>query len=205
MKILASILALLFVFSTLGFSQEIPWQLSQNKAGVPVYTRKVVGSPILEYKANITIDAPIEKAVKLFEDETQIPRWYFQCVHSQLVKNEDSHHKIIYLILHFPWPVAPRDFVFRRSRTDDPKSNTVSFSLTALPDLMPEVKGVIRVHAIKSIWIFKSLSPNQTEVFFQQHTDPGGSIPAAILNKICVDTPYYSLINFRRLLTEKNS
>jgi len=205
MKFLASLLLLLAIFSSPSYCEDNPWQLNQNKLGIPVYTRKIAGSPILEYKASITINAPIEAALKLFEDEAQIPRWYFQCVHSQLLKNEDPDHKVIYLVLHFPWPVAARDFIFRRSRSDDPKTGIVSYSLTALPDKLPQVKGIIRVQSIKSIWIFTPLPHNQTEVFFQQHTDPGGSIPPAIINKICIETPYYSLMNFRRLLTGSNS
>ena len=52
------------------------------------YTRKVAGSPILEYKSNAIIDAPILKVITLFEDEKKIRRWYYQCVRSELVENE---------------------------------------------------------------------------------------------------------------------
>ncbi len=182
---------------------ENAWQLRETKDGIPVYTRKIDGSPILEYKSNAIIDAPIAKAIALFEDEKQIHRWYYQCVLSKNIEDQGPKKKIIYLVLHFPWPVAARDFVFLRTRTDDPKTGTISYSLTALPDRLPKVKGVIRVQSIKSTWIFKPISKTQTEIFFQQHTDPGGSIPASIINKICIDTPYYSLKNFRKLLINK--
>jgi len=182
-----------------------PWQLRQSQDGIPIYTRKVAGSPILEYKANVIIDAPISKAIALFEDEKQISRWYYQCSHSELVKNENPNNKIIYLILHMPWPVSPRDFVFRRARTDDHEKGMISYTLIALPDMLPEVKGVIRVRTIESIWRFKSLSPGQTELFFQQHTDPAGSIPYSIVNQLAVQTPYNSLKNFRKLITGKDA
>lgn len=176
------------------------WQLRQSQDGIPVYTRKVAGSPILEYKANIIIDAPISKAIALFEDEKKISRWYFQCVHSELVERDGPKQEIIYLVLHLPWPVAPRDFVFKRARTEDPKNGTISYTLTALPDRLPAVKGMIRVRTIRSIWRFKSLPKGQTELYFQQHTDPAGSIPYSIINQLAVQTPFYSLKNFRDLL-----
>ena len=194
-----------FCFSSPLNAEQSPWQLRENQEGIPVYTRKVDSSPILEYKASVTIDAPISKAIALFEDEKQIQRWYFQCVRSELVEHDGPRQEIIYLILHLPWPVASRDFVFRRTKSVDPSNGTISYTLTALPDRLPEVKGIIRVKSIESIWRFKSLSQGKTELFFQQHTDPVGSIPASIVNKLAVQTPFYSLKNFRRILTGKDT
>jgi len=193
-----------FIFSTCIHAEQDPWQLRQTLSGIPVYTRKVAGSPILEYKANVIINTPISKATALFEDEKQIPRWYYQCVHSQLVESDGPRQEIIYLILHLPWPVAARDFVFSRTKIED-SNGIVSYSLTALPERLPHVKGMIRVQSIESVWTFKSLPQNQTEVDFQQHTDPGGSIPSSIINQLAVQTPFNSLKNFRKLLTGKDA
>lgn len=196
---------LTFCFSNLLNAEQDPWQLKENKEGIPVYTRKVEGSPILEYKANVIIDAPILKAIALFEDDKQISRWYYQCVHSELVEHDGPKEEVIYLILHLPWPVASRDFVFRRSRSEDKALGTIAYTLTALPDRLPPVKGMIRVTSIKSTWIFKSLPQGKTELFFQQHTDPAGSIPISLINQLAVQTPFYSLKNFRKLLLRKDA
>ena len=204
-RALALLLLFLFTFSNLINAEQSPWQLRANKDGIPVYTRKVAGSPILEYKANVILNAPIDKAISLFEDEKQIPRWYFQCVHSELVENDGPKQKVIYLILHLPWPVAARDFVFKRTRSEDSSSGNITYSLTALPDRLPQVKGMIRVQSIESYWTFKSLPEGQTQIFFQQHTDPAGNIPASIVNQLAVLTPYNSLKSFRRLITGKDA
>jgi len=205
MKAIVSVLFLLsFCFSSVLKAEDSAWQLRNNsQEGIPVYTRKIDGSPILEYKANVVIDAPISKAIALFEDEKQIRRWYYQCVRSELVENEGPKNEIIYLILHLPWPVASRDFVFRRTKSVDP-DGTISYVLTALPDRLPAVKGMVRVKSIKSIWRFKSLPQNKTEIYFQQHTDPAGSVPVTLVNQLAVETPFYSLENFRKLIAGKN-
>jgi len=205
MRVLTVILFLFsFCFSGALYAEQSPWLLRESKSGIPVYTRKVEGSPILEYKANVIVDAPISKAIALFEDEKQIRRWYYQCVLSELVENEGPKKEVIYLILHLPWPVASRDFVFRRTKTQD-SGGIISYNLTALPDRLPLVKGMIRVQTIESVWSFKSLSEGRTEIFFQQHTDPVGSIPASIVNQLGAQTPFYSLKNFRKLITGKDA
>jgi hypothetical protein len=194
-----------FFYSNLLNADQSTWQLRETRAGIPVYTRQVNGSAILEYKANVIVDAPTSKVIALFEDERQIRRWYYQCVRSELVESEGPNKEIIYLILHLPWPVASRDFVFRRTKTQDPKSGVITYSLTALPNRLPLVKGIVRVNSIESLWSFKSLPQGQTEISFQQHTDPGGSIPASIINQLAVQTPFYSLRNFRKLITGKDA
>src|SRR5580698_3393244 len=98
MRVLIIVLFLFsFCFPGLLNAEESPWQLKQSQEGIPVYTRKIDGSPILEYKANVVVDAPISKAIALFEDEKQIRRWYFQCVRPELVENDGPKQKIIYL------------------------------------------------------------------------------------------------------------
>jgi len=205
MRLIITVLLFCFGFSSFLNAEQSPWQLKKFQDGIPVYTRKVVGSPILEYKANVTVDVSIGNVISLFEDEKQISRWYFQCVHSELVEHDGPKQEIIYLILHLPWPVAPRDFVFKRAKTEDKETGIITYTLTALPDRLPLVKGMIRVNSIQSIWTFKPLAQEKTEILFQQHTDPVGSIPPAIVNQLAVQTPFYSLKNFRKLITGKDA
>jgi len=206
MRVLITLLLLFsFCFSTsLLNAEQSSWQLRKNLEGIPVYTRKVLGSPILEFKANVIIDTPLSKVIAFFEDEKQIRRWYYQCVLSKFIENDGPKQEVIYLILHLPWPVAPRDFVFSRTRTKETTPGVISYTLTALPNRLPFVKGMIRVESIESLWSFKSLSQGKTEMTFQQHTDTAGSIPASFVNAVVADTPYYSLKNFRKLLTGKD-
>jgi len=206
MKVLITILLLFSICFNPGLlnAEQSTWQLRENQGGIPVYTRKVAGSPILEFKANVIIDAPLPKVIAYFEDEKQIRRWYYQCVLSKFIENNGPRQEIIYLILHMPWPVAPRDFVFSRTRSKDAANGLISYTLTALPNRLPLVKGMIRVNSVESVWSFKSLSQGKTEMFFQQHTTSAGSVPASFVNADIADTPYYSLKNFRELLTGKD-
>jgi hypothetical protein len=206
MRVLIAILVLISLCFPPGLlnAEQSSWQLRKNQEGIPVYTRKVAGSPILEVKANVIIDAPLPKVIAYFEDEKQIRRWYYQCVLSKFIENDGPKQEVIYLILHLPWPVAARDFVFKRTRSKDATHGSIIYTLTALPNRLPLVKGMIRVKSIESVWSFKSLPRGQTEMFCQQHTDNAGSIPDSFVNAVVADTPYYSLKNFRELLTGKD-
>ena len=186
------------------YAAEYPWQLKKTAEGISVYTRKVEGSPILEFKAVMTVDAPLAKIIPLFEDAKGLTSWYYQCTYSELVKDEGPQDKILYIVLHLPWPVAERDSVFRRSKSTNEKDPSISYSIRALPELLPVKKGKIRVLMINSLWRFTPLADGKTEIYFQQHSNPGGSIPAFIVNQLAVNTPLNSLKSLRQLIMQKN-
>ncbi|MDO8674788.1 MAG: START domain-containing protein [Candidatus Omnitrophota bacterium] len=195
------IIGFLFIFSSGLYAGENPWKLRINDQGVSVYTRKVDGSPILEFKGDMIVDAPLAKIVALFEDEKGLPVWYYQCTQARLLKDEGPQDKVLYIVLDLPWPVAHRDSIFRRSKSSD-TNGAVSYSIKALPDELPLKKGMVRVQAINSVWRFTPLADGQTEIYFQQHSDPGGSIPALLVNRLVKDIPFNSFKNFRQFIKD---
>jgi hypothetical protein len=181
---------------------EYPWQLRMNKDEIRVYTRKVEASSILEYKANVIVDEPLAKMIRFFEDVKKMPQWYYQCVQAELVQAEDKEKKIYYFVLHLPWPVTERDCVFSQIKSFNPDNGAVSYIISALPERLPGQKGKIRVLSLNSIWRFTPLKDGRTEVYFQQHSNPGGSIPSFLVNKLSVEIPFYSLKNLRKMAKE---
>jgi hypothetical protein len=181
---------------------QYPWQLKMHKDGISVYTRKVEASPILEYKADLIVDQPLAKVISFFEDEKKMPQWYYQCVQAELVQKESAEKKIFYFVLHLPWPVTERDSVFSQSKLINPNDGTVNYIISALPERLPKQKGKIRVLSINSIWSFTPLKDGRTKVYFQQHSNPGGSIPSFLVNKLSVEIPFNSLKNLRKMLKE---
>ena len=189
-----------FFVSSVVRAEEYPWQLRVHKDDISVYTRKVEGSPILEFKSDAIVSASVDKAVSLFEDETKMTQWYYQCVRMDLVQDEGPLQKIFYFVLHLPFPVAERDCVFRRVKSLDPVTGAITHELGALPERLPKEKGKIRVPYSKTMWRFTPLKDGKTEVYFQQHSNAGGSIPAFLANALVVDIPFHSLKNFRELV-----
>jgi len=52
------------------------------------------------------------------------------------------------------------------------------------------------------MWIFENLDTKKTKVTYQMHAEPGGSLPAWLINSSVVDPPYKTLINLKAY-TEK--
>jgi hypothetical protein len=194
-------LGILFVAQAI-FAAEYPWKLRVKEDGITVYTRRVEGSPILQFKSDMIVNASLDKVVSFFEDEKIIPQWFHQCTRAELLEANGPDQKVLYFVVHLPWPVTERDSIFRRVRTTDPKTGAVTYVATALPERLPVAKGRIRVQALNSTWRFAPLEGGRTEIYFDQHSDPGGFIPPFIVNKLVVDMPVNSFRNMRRMILE---
>ncbi|MBF0485367.1 MAG: START domain-containing protein [Candidatus Omnitrophica bacterium] len=199
MFLIAAVIGVCFYASTLQ-AAEYPWQLRVDKQGIKVYTRKVDASPILEFKADVVVDAPISKVIPLFEDVETARLWFYQCTQSNVVAREGSQQKAVYIILRLPWPVSARDCVFRMSKSVDTVTGALTYALVAIPDRVSRKPGIVRVPYLRAFWHFLSLPDGRTKIDFQQHSDPGGFIPAFLSNTIVVDMPYNSLKNLRALI-----
>jgi hypothetical protein len=180
------------------------WKTRVQEGGISVYTRKVEGAPILEFKSDVVVNAPLDKVIALFEDEKQTPSWYYQCIRMDLVEAASATDKIFYFVINLPWPVAKRDSVFRRVKTTDAATGAVTYEFSALPERLPKVKGKIRVPYLKGAWRFTP-KEGKTEVYFQQHSDAGGSLPPFLTNALVVDIPLNSLKSFRALVEKSGS
>ncbi len=191
-------------FASLVFAENLegPWQLRLQKDGVTVYTRTIEGSPMRDFKSDIIVSAPIDQVVALYENEKRVPEWYHQAVQMDFVADEGDS-KIFYFVLNLPWPVAKRDSVFRRVKTVDVASGVVNYELSALPERLPKEKGKIRVPYLKANWRLTPVEGNKTAIYFQQHSDPGGSVPAFLANALVVDIPFNSLRAFRKIVEQK--
>ena len=194
----------IFVSLFLSFQEvsaaEYPWQLRLNKEEITVYTRKVEASPILEYKANMIVQAKLPELMRFFEDAKKMPQWYYQCVQAEPLQSAGEN--IVYFVLHLPWPVTERDCVYSWVKFLDPVSKEVSYTLSAVSGKFPEQKGKIRVLYLNSLWRFTPLKDGRIEVYFQQHSNPGGSIPSFLVNKLSVEIPFYTLRNLRKMISQ---
>jgi hypothetical protein len=190
------------LFSQALFAEEHPWKLRINEDGITVHTRRVEGSPILQFKADMIVDAPLDKVVSFFEDDKIIPQWFHQCTRAEVLETNGPDEKVMYFIIHLPWPVSERDSIFRRTRSIDQSTGSVTYFASALPERLPVAKGKIRVQALDSTWKFTPLEEGRTGVYFDQHSDPGGFIPPFIVNKLVVDLPFNTFRNMRKMILE---
>lgn len=167
------------------------WQVAKNEDGIKVSLSEVKDSEYKAYQGVTTIKAPIAKVRGLQEDVAGACKWIHECKSQKLLKTEGDK-SWTYTQFSTPWPVTPRDSILQVTTTVG-ADGTVTRTLKEEPKYLPEEKGFVRVSQVEGFWKMVPKGADQTEVTYQVHTEPGGSVPSWLANKFVVDAPFNTL------------
>ncbi|MFK7607173.1 MULTISPECIES: START domain-containing protein [unclassified Pseudomonas] len=174
-----------------GVAHAEDWKVAKDEDGIKVSLSEVPGSQYKAYQGVTLINAPVAKISALQEDVAGACAWIHECKTQKLLKHEGDK-SWTYTQFNTPWPVTPRDSVLLVTSTTAP-DGTLTRTLEGTPTYLPDEKGFVRVAQVKGFWKLVPKGANQTEVTYQVHTEPGGSVPSWLANKFVVDAPFNTL------------
>ena len=188
MKRVAVICGLSAMFMSVAQAED--WTVAKQADGIKVSLSEVSGSNYKAYQGVTTIKAPLAKVRALQEDVAGACAWIHECKSQKLLKHEGDQ-SWTYTQFNTPWPVTPRDSIIHVT-TSEGADGSLTRKLEGVPKYLPEEKGYVRVAEVQGFW---KLVPkgDATEVTYQVHTEPGGSVPAMVANKFVVDAPFNTL------------
>ncbi|KFE54818.1 START domain-containing protein [Pseudomonas syringae] len=167
------------------------WQVAKEEGGIKVSLSEVAGSKYKAYRGETVINASLGKLRALQEDVAGACAWIHECKSQKLLKNEGG--KVwTYTQFNTPWPVTPRDSVLLVT-TQEGSDGSLTRKLEGQPKYIPEEKGFVRVAQVDGYWKFVPQGAGKTQVTYQVHTEPGGSVPSWLANKFVVDAPFNTL------------
>jgi len=174
------------------------WVQIKDKEGIQIYTRDVVGSPIVMAKGIITIDAQPETILKILDNNANHPNWIPYLQTSRRLQVISDTERLEYNLFDAPWPASNRDFVFRVKAIPGRHKNSLLFSMKSEPSpLMPEQQGIVRGMLYESTFRLTPLKSGKTEVELLFQADPRGWIPNWITNIAQRAWPYKVLKELR--------
>ena len=171
-------------------AQAEDWKVAKNEDGIKVSLSEVPGSDYKAYQGVTLMKTTMAKLRALQDDVPGACAWIHECKTQKLLKHEGAQ-SWTYTQFNTPWPVTARDSVLHIT-TEQGADGSVTRRIEAVPTYQPEEKGFVRVAAANGFW---KLVPkgDSTEVTYQVHTEPGGSVPAMVANKFVVDAPFKTL------------
>ena len=89
--------------------------------------------------------------------------------------------------------IRDRDLVNVLEFNYNQKAKEMKILVRAESDLMPEKDDFIRIDKSDGFWFLQQTDSNLTQVTFQMHTEPNGTIPAWLVNSFVVDAPFDDL------------
>ena len=112
--------------------------------------------------------------------------------------------EIIYLTLvDLPWPVETRELIARFRIERDSVTNGLIIKVNAIRHDFPVRDDLVRIPYSEATWTVKPLaSGNGFTIFYTLQVDPGGSVPAWLINMAVAEGPFRSFKNLRTKVQE---
>lgn len=196
LRIILTLIIILFLFQ----GKSNAWEKVKEKNGITVYTRKREGSGFKEFKAVMLIRTSLSSLIALVDDIEASPLWIDTCKEGTLLRRVSPKETYTYTVNDAPWPVRDRDAVVHNIIEQDPQSGVVTIRTTAVPDYIPEKPDLVRVKKIDAYWRFTPLGDGLVELVYNVYNDPGGNLPAWLVNSAAISQPYNTLINLKEII-----
>ncbi|NBO38721.1 hypothetical protein EBU99_09070 [bacterium] len=179
------------------------WDLDVDSDGIKVWTRHKEGSRFKEAKGEVVVDGAPQKAFSVIVSAETCREWVYRCVDSYVISRPRPQDGIVYMRTNSFWPISDRDAVFLAETSQDEKSQILKANMIQKNDVIPAVEGVVRITAMVGSWEVHPYSATQSKVVFWSHVEPGGFLPAALVNLALSNLHKNSLKSLRELLAKK--
>lgn len=186
------LIILLLVLNIGNTYAQTDWKLKKDNDGIRVYVGEVQGSKFKAVKVECMLNASASQLVKVLFDVSNCPDWVDHTKSCSLLKQVSPSELYYYSEVDIPWPAKNRDFVAHLTAHQNPETKVVTVDGPAVSGYVSEKKGIVRIQSSKGLWIITPLSKSRVNVIYTLQVDPGGNIPAWLVNMLAADSPMKS-------------
>jgi hypothetical protein len=202
--IVALSVVIIFTFTPLKAEEE-EWCFVYEADCITVHKRINEDTIFIEFKSTGVLRGEISDYLAVILDTEIMPDWAPQCIEAQNIESINDRETIVYVACNGVWPVADRDYVAKRTVSADSEISTVRININLIesPDT-PDIKGRVHIPYLHCCWILKRINPSHTHVELRACVDPGGWLPAWLLNWGYRRIPYRYLKELESKIVERS-
>jgi len=187
-NIIITIIAILTFFSV---QAQNDWHLKREQSGIKIYMRTNAHSSFNEIKVEMTIQSKLSSLVALLLDVPNHAKWVYNVKSSYILKKIADNELFYYELIDSPFPASDRDLVVHLKIAQDSQTKAMSVSAINIPNYIPQKKNIVRVPVSNESWKVTPVN-NTLRIEYYLEIDPGGSVPAWLINSFAEKGPYES-------------
>jgi hypothetical protein len=149
----------------------------------------VPGSKIKAVMVDCDFKATASQFVAVLMDIKASPEWLYHTKSCTVVKQVSPSELYYYSEVNLPWPAENRDFVGHIIVIQNPDTKIITMDGPAVPGFVPVKEGIVRIDRSGSQWIITPLPNGELKVKYTLHVDPGGDLPAWMVNMFAAEGP----------------
>jgi hypothetical protein len=198
MKVLYTLFLICCLHPVMG--QSI-WQLQKDAHGIKVYTAESPETSVKRIRVETEFNKPMEKITSIIMNTSGYKHWVYGCIESSLISQISDSVVIYRHVTEVPWPFEDRDLASQFTKTKNKTTGVVSI-FSVLKKDYPEQEGFVRVTYSTASWVLTPQKNGTIQAVYNLAFDPGGNIPAWLVNLFITEGPYETFINLQKLLNQ---
>jgi len=139
------------------------------------------------------VEATLSQIVTILKDAENHHNWVFLSKSAKIVDVTDDFNWKYYSYTDVPWPASNRDYYTNAILKQNDIDYTVTISSKAIPDFAPKLNDCVRIQYIESLWTLNPIGNGSVFIKFELAIDPGGNIPAWIVNLAVTKGPFSTM------------
>lgn len=188
----------ILVFWMCSFGYFIPsWTLKKDEEGIKVYVANKEGSDYKQCKSTVSFKSTTNDLCNYLLNPSNFSSHSNRIKKIKVIKKTNSS-AVYYMQVDLPWPASDRDGVYQVNLLSK-STEKAELEIIALPDLMEEVEGHVRIRVTNTEYYVKK-NEEKIDIEMYVHTDPSGSVPSVIANYYIEDSPFETLVAIRKNL-----
>lgn len=179
------------------------WKLKTDKDGVQVYQREEATTNYKTVKAICTLKTSLATVATILLDVMRTPEWVYGTKACSLLKQDSPTSLYYYAEMGMPWPVSNRDFIIHIVLSQHPQSKIITVTATNQPSFIPPKKDIVRIQQSSGKWTISPMANGMVRVEYILQVDPGGTLPASLVNMFSYNGPFQSFRNLQKQVNKE--
>ena len=202
MNAFRTLCTLLILFCLVTSTQgQYSWVLKKDKDGIKVSSRHSDRSKFNDIKVEMDLPGNIYQLLNILLDVNKYSQWSYSVSRSELIKKISPLKLEYHLEVTAPWPVMDRDLYAMFEVKIDSVSRSIGIVAAGDSGYRPINKNFIRIPHSKGVWDLHTVSKHKIHIIYTLEIDPGGSVPAWIMNMFGTKAPFITFQNLKRKMT----
>lgn len=176
------------------------WQLKTSKNGINVYTSTNTDSKIKSVKVECLLHATLTQLAAVISDIKTNDQWAYRTKNCTVLKQINPADLYYYAEIEMPWPVENRDYISHLKLSQNPVNRVMLIETENVPSFIPPKKDIVRIMQSVTKWVVSPQDDHTLKVEYTLFTDPGGNLPAWLINMFTIDGPLESFQKLREQL-----
>jgi hypothetical protein len=180
------------------------WVLRKDKEGIKISTRQSDRSKFNDIKVEMDLPGTIFQLAAILTDVNKYTQWAYSTSKSMFIKRITPNKLVYYSEFVAPWPAMNRDLYAVMEITTDSIHHLLKVISVGEHDYQPPKLDLVRIPYSKGLWYTTTVSENVIHLIYVVELDPGGSVPAWIVNIFSTKAPLETFKNLKNKMASLN-